>query len=155
MRAQLTTSALAVGQSNGKKILAYSTIANLGLIIACAGVNTPASIAAAVMLIIFHAVAKSSLFLCVGSVEHIIDSRDIEAMDSLVSRVPAIAYAMIVGIGGMFLPPLGMLVKPLRSTRPPLTALTTRLCGAPLLLPVLPVSCSRFGIARTLPAPCA
>ena len=104
-------SAIAMSMRNAKKLLAYSTIANLGLIVACAGVGTSATIAAAVLLIIFHAIAKSSLFLCVGSVEHIIDSRDIEAMDSLISRVPAIAYAMVIGIGGMFLPPLGMLVS--------------------------------------------
>ncbi|MCX7027306.1 MAG: proton-conducting transporter membrane subunit [Spirochaetes bacterium] len=104
-------SAIAMSIRNAKRLLAYSTIANLGLIVACAGGGTPETLAAAILLIIFHAVAKSSLFLCVGSVEHIIDSRDIEAMDSLVSRVPTIAYAMIVGIGGMFLPPLGMLVS--------------------------------------------
>ena len=43
----VAASALACGQSNGKKILAYSTIANLGLIIACAGMATPAAITAA------------------------------------------------------------------------------------------------------------
>jgi ech hydrogenase subunit A len=104
-------SAIAMSMRNAKRLLAYSTIANLGLIVACAGVGTQETLAAAILLIIFHAVAKSSLFLCVGSVEHIIDSRDIEAMDSLVSRVPTIAYAMVIGIGGMFLPPLGMLVS--------------------------------------------
>jgi ech hydrogenase subunit A len=104
-------SAVAMSMRNAKRVLAYSTIANLGLIVACAGVGTAPTIAAAILLIIFHAVAKSSLFLCVGSVEHVIDSRDIEAMDSLVSRVPGITYAMVIGIGGMFLPPLGMLVS--------------------------------------------
>jgi ech hydrogenase subunit A len=104
-------SAIAMSTRNAKRLLAYSTIANLGLIVACAGVGTSATIAAAILLIVFHSIAKSSLFLCVGSVEHIIDSRDIEAMDSLISRVPSIAYAMVIGIGGMFLPPLGMLVS--------------------------------------------
>ena len=104
-------SAIAISMRNAKRLLAYSTIANLGLIVACAGVGTSATIAAAILLIIFHSIAKSSLFLCVGSVEHVIDSRDIEAMDSLVSRVPPIASAMVIGIGGMFLPPLGMLVS--------------------------------------------
>jgi ech hydrogenase subunit A len=56
-------------------------------------------------------VAKSLLFLSVGSAEHRIDSRDIEAMDSLIVRLPVIATAMIIGIAGMFLPPLGMLIS--------------------------------------------
>ena len=38
----LSAAALAVGQSNGKKVLAYSTISNLGLIFACAGLNSSA-----------------------------------------------------------------------------------------------------------------
>ena len=37
----LAGAALAVGQSNGKKVLAYSTISNLGLIFACAGSTPP------------------------------------------------------------------------------------------------------------------
>ena len=39
----VATCILAVSQSNAKKVLAYSTIANLGLIIACVGINTAAS----------------------------------------------------------------------------------------------------------------
>ncbi len=45
----LAVAALAVGQSNGKKVLAYSTISNLGLIFACAGLNTPESIVAGLL----------------------------------------------------------------------------------------------------------
>jgi len=63
----LVTALIAISQSNAKKVLAYSTISNLGLIVACAGVNTPAAVWSALLLIIFHAVAKSLLFLCVGS----------------------------------------------------------------------------------------
>ena len=54
----LVTIALALGQRNGKKILAYSTISNLGLIIACAGINTPTALAAGILLILFHAISK-------------------------------------------------------------------------------------------------
>ena len=50
---------MAISQSNAKRVLAYSTIANLGLITACAGVGTPEAVWAAILLIIFHAVAKS------------------------------------------------------------------------------------------------
>lgn len=63
------TCMLAVSQSNAKKILAYSTISNLGLIIACVGINTPASMVAATMIIIYHSVSKGLLFMCVGAIE--------------------------------------------------------------------------------------
>ena len=107
----LAASALAISQSDAKKVLAYSTIANLGLIVSCAGIGTPAAITAAILLTIFHAVAKCLLFLCVGAVEHKIGSRDIEDMDSLLVRQPLLAVFMVVGIAGMYLAPFGMLIS--------------------------------------------
>lgn len=106
----LLCSAMAISQSNAKRVLAYSTIANLGLITACAGVGTPEAVWAAMFLILFHAVAKSLLFLCVGTAEHHIGSRDIEAMDLLFDRMPRLARLMMLGIMCMFIAPFGMLV---------------------------------------------
>ncbi|MGE4470715.1 MAG: NADH-quinone oxidoreductase subunit L [Desulfovibrio sp.] len=102
--------ALAIGQSNGKKVLAYSTISNLGLIVACAGLNTPLAITAAIMLIIFHAVSKSLLFLCVGTIEQEIGSRDIEDMRGLYERMPRTSFLAITGVLTMLLPPFGVLL---------------------------------------------
>lgn len=104
-------SCAAISQSNAKRVLAYSTIANLGLIVLCAGLGTPAGVWAAIMLIIFHAIAKSLLFLSVGTTEHRIGSRDIEDMDGLFSRLPKVAIFMVIGICGMFIAPFGMLVS--------------------------------------------
>jgi len=106
----LVTSILAISQSNAKRVLAYSTIANLGLIIACAGINTPLAISAAIVLIIFHAVSKGLLFLCTGFVEHNIGSRDIEDMEGLADRMPITTTIYTIGIISMFLPPFGMLI---------------------------------------------
>jgi len=107
----LLASAIAISQSNAKKVLAYSTIANLGLIVACAGIGTYEAIWAAILLIIFHAVSKSLLFLCVGTVEHQVGSRDIEDMNGLITRMPKVAVMMLIGMAGMFLAPFGMLIS--------------------------------------------
>jgi ech hydrogenase subunit A len=107
----LFASLAALSQSNAKRVLAYSTIANLGLITACAGIGTAEAVWCAIMLVIFHAVTKSLLFLCVGTAEHRIGSRDIEDMDGLFGRMPRLAMFMIVGIAGMFLAPFGMLIS--------------------------------------------
>ena len=101
---------MAISQTNAKRVLAYSTIANLGLIVACSGVGTPEAIWAAVLLVIFHAAAKSLLFLCVGTAEHHIGSRDIEDMDLLFERMPRLARFMMLGIMCMFVAPFGMLI---------------------------------------------
>src|SRR5690606_34799843 len=77
----------------------------------CAGVGTYKLVWAAILLIIFHAIAKSLLFLCVGTVEHRIGSKDIEDMTGLIVRMPHVAVMMFIGIAGMFLAPFGMLIS--------------------------------------------
>jgi len=105
----MAASAIAINQRNAKKLLAYSTIANLGLIICMTGVGTPVALAAGILLIIFHGVSKSLLFLCVGSIEQEIGSRDIEDMQGLLKIMPFTTYVTVIGMVSMLLPPFGVL----------------------------------------------
>lgn len=107
----LVMSMLAITVSDGKKVLAYSTISNLGLITACAGVGAKETVWAGMFLIIFHAISKSLLFQTVGSIENATGSRDIETMHGLVRRHPYLAWTLVIGIAGMFLAPFGMLIS--------------------------------------------
>ncbi len=107
----LACSLMAISQSDAKKILAYSTLANLGLIVICASIGTQESLWAAILLVIFHAVSKSLLFICVGSIEHQIGSRNVEDMDILLDVSRKLSLYMLIGIAGMFLAPFGMLVS--------------------------------------------
>ncbi len=100
---------LACTQSNGKKVLAYSTISNLGLVVACAGIDTPLAYAAGLSIISFHAISKGLLFLCVGRIEQVIGSRDIEAMDGMFFKMPFTTSVAWIGMVSMLLPPFGML----------------------------------------------
>jgi ech hydrogenase subunit A len=123
------TAALAIGQSNAKRVLAYSTISNLGLIVVCAALGTPMAYAAGLTLLIFHAVSKGLLFLCVGTIEQGIGSRDIEDMGDLVNRMPYTTLFASVGMISMLLPPFGMLlskwiVVEASIVSPPIMALT-------------------------------
>jgi ech hydrogenase subunit A len=102
---------LAVTRSDAKKILAYSTISNLGLIVACAGVDTEEALWAAIMLIVFHAVAKSLMFLTVGSTEYQLGSRNVEDMEGLTHISTPLAMLLIIGVAGMFIAPFGMLIS--------------------------------------------
>lgn len=105
------TSLLAISQSDGKKVLAYSTVSNLGLITACAGVGLHEAVWAGILLMVFHAVSKSLMFLSVGAVENSTGSRNIEDMHGLIVKLPELALLMIIGIAGMFLAPFGMLIS--------------------------------------------
>ncbi|MGN0521432.1 MAG: NADH-quinone oxidoreductase subunit L, partial [Eubacterium sp.] len=107
----LITSMLAITVSDGKKVLAYSTISNLGLITACAGIGAVETVWAGVFLLIFHAISKSLLFQTVGAIENSTGSRDIESMHGLSRRHPYLAWTLVIGIAGMFLAPFGMLIS--------------------------------------------
>jgi len=104
------TAVLAIRQRISKRILAFSTIGNLGLIIMCAGLNTGLSYSAALTLLAFHSVAKGLLFMGAGVVENKIGSRDVEEWEGLLGRLPLTAAVMIAGMVSMFLPPFGMLL---------------------------------------------
>jgi ech hydrogenase subunit A len=107
----LIASCIAIAQSDAKRVLAYSTIANLGLVVMCGGIGTSEAIWAGILLIIFHAISKALLFLCVGAVEQRIKTRSIEDMSGLVVSLPRLAVMMLIGMAGMFLAPFGMLIS--------------------------------------------
>ena len=106
----LAASMLAISQSDAKKVLAYSTISNLGLIVTCAGVGSSGTVWAGMFLLLFHAVTKSMLFQCVGAVENSTHSRDIEDMAGLLKKLGKLCFLMVLGIIGMYLAPFGMLI---------------------------------------------
>jgi ech hydrogenase subunit A len=106
----LITAVLALNERVSKGILAYSTIGNLGLIILCAGINTPLGYAAALTLLIFHSVSKGLLFLCAGVVENRVHTRLIEDWEGLLAKLPTTTIIMVIGMLSMFLPPFGMLI---------------------------------------------
>lgn len=146
----LAMSMLAITVSDGKKVLAYSTLSNLGLITACAGIGTQETVWAAIFLVIFHAVSKALLFQTVGAIEHQTGSRDIETMHGLVRRYPYLTWTLVVGIGGMFIAPFGMLVSKWAALK---AFVDTGLNGGSLLLAIvstLLVLCICFGSATTL-----
>src|SRR5665811_2429068 len=81
----LFVSLVGVTEQNTKKVLAYSTIGSLGLIVGCAGLGSPELIWVGMMIIIFHAVAKGLLFLVVGTIENRFYTKDMENFDALLS----------------------------------------------------------------------
>ena len=101
---------LAVSQTDAKRLLAYSTISYLGLITMCAGINTALALTAAVALLVFHAVSKGLLFLCVGEISHITGSRNIEDMEGLVAKAPLVALITVIGLISLMAPPFGIFV---------------------------------------------
>lgn len=102
------TALLAIQEKRMKRLLALSTIGNLGLIIMLAAIGTPETIAAAVILTIFHAISKALLFLSAGTVQKIFHRKDIEGSEALFRKAPLMFGAFFIGILTMFLAPFGV-----------------------------------------------
>ncbi|MCU0861377.1 MAG: hypothetical protein MUE65_03560 [Methanomassiliicoccales archaeon] len=103
----MATSVLAMGSTSSKKVLAYSTIGNLGLIVVCAAIGSTDALLAGMLLLLFHAISKALLFLTVGVVKHETGSDDIEGMAGLRERMPFVSFALLVGVVTILLPPFG------------------------------------------------
>jgi ech hydrogenase subunit A len=101
----------AVSQRNAKRILALSTVSNLGLIVLCAGIGTYQLLWVAFFLILFHAIAKALLFLSTGTASTGTGSLDVEDMSGLIISMPKVTIFLVVGISAMFIAPFGMLVS--------------------------------------------
>lgn len=101
---------LALGQRFSKRILLFSTVSNMGLMVFCVGINTPLSYSAAVILLIFHAISKSMLIMGAGVIEQKFHTKNIDLWEDVVQKLPLTSVVMVVGMISMFLPMFGMLL---------------------------------------------
>ena len=87
-----------------KRVLAYSTVSQLGLMMVALGVG---GWLAGVMHLITHAFFKSMLFMCSGSVIHAVHTNDMRKMGGLFNKMPVTAITMLIGclaIAGVAVP---------------------------------------------------
>ncbi len=97
----------ALKQNDLKALLAYSTVSQLGLMVALVGVGTAASLAAATVLAAAHALFKATLFMLVGVIDREAGSRDIRQLSGLWRVMPVTAGLTALAAMSMAgLPPL-------------------------------------------------
>ncbi|MDY6054428.1 DUF4040 family protein [Micrococcus sp.] len=90
-----------------KGLLAYSTMSQLGLIVAAVGVGTEAALLAAVVHTVAHALFKAALFMLIGVVDHAAGTRDLRDLAARRVRMPVTGTALAVAAASMAgLPPL-------------------------------------------------
>ncbi|MGM8364652.1 Na+/H+ antiporter subunit A [Virgibacillus sp. W0181] len=100
---------MAVRQTDLKAILAFSTISQLGMIMAMLGFGTKAAVFAAVFHILNHATFKGSLFMVAGIVDHETGTRDIRKLGGLYTLMPITATLALFGTFSMAGVPLPFL----------------------------------------------
>jgi len=88
---------LALGQKDMKRMLAYSSISQVGYVVLGLGIGTPLGIAGGLFHLFNHALAKGLLFLTSGSVQQATGTRDLGAMGGLAKRMPVTAATNLVG----------------------------------------------------------
>jgi NADH-quinone oxidoreductase subunit L len=91
----LFASTIAIAQDDIKRVLAYSTISQLGYMIMCLGLG---GFVAAVFHLITHAFFKALLFLGSGSVIHGVGTNDMMQMGGLRKKMPYTFWTFLVGM---------------------------------------------------------
>ena len=92
----LLAATIGVVQQDIKRVLAYSTVSQLGYMVLACGVG---AYAAGVFHLMTHAFFKALLFLAAGSVIHaLLGEQDMRNMGGLRKRIPITFYCMTAGV---------------------------------------------------------
>jgi multicomponent Na+:H+ antiporter subunit A len=96
----------ALRETDMKRLLAYGTVSELGMMTALFGMGTRTGAVAGAVLLLSHALFKGALFMVVGIVDHQTGTRDLRELSGLGRALPAVAVvALLAGASMAKLPP--------------------------------------------------
>ncbi|WP_420414638.1 putative monovalent cation/H+ antiporter subunit A [Roseibium sp.] len=104
---------LAVRQTDLKLMLAYTTVASLGLLVMLTGTSYEKALEGAALYLLAHSLFKGALFMVAGTIDHEAGTRDITKLGGLRSAMPVtFAAACLAGLSMAGLPPfIGFIAK--------------------------------------------
>ena len=94
-------SVFAIGQKDIKRILAYSSVAQIGYIVLGVGLATESGLSVALFHVVTHALMKSALFLSAGAVIYQTGKRQIDELAGIGYEMPITMSVFTVGALGM------------------------------------------------------
>jgi multicomponent Na+:H+ antiporter subunit D len=98
---------LALAQDDLKRLLAYDTISQTGVLLVGFATAKAGGVAGAVYHLLSHSLFKSLLFLCAGAVVHATGLTKLSEMGGLARRMPIVAAAFVLGAAAIAgVPPL-------------------------------------------------
>lgn len=136
---------MAFAEKDIKRIIAYSSVSQMGYILFGLGSLTAQGMMGAVMHVIYHAIVKAMLFMVVGMVIKQTRERQIENLGGLGAKMPLLAVCAAIGvlaISGM--PPLGIFNSEWMIFTGGFAA------GIPLVLPIISLVSSIFTLVYAL-----
>ncbi|MBY8996308.1 MAG: NADH-quinone oxidoreductase subunit M [Candidatus Thorarchaeota archaeon] len=89
---------MALAQVDLKRLLAYSSVSQMGYVLFALGVYSPMGAAGGMFHLINHAFSKGLLFMTAGAVIHQTGLRDINKMGGLSNKMPITAFAAAIGM---------------------------------------------------------
>jgi len=102
----------ALRQTDVKKMLAFSTMAQVGEIVIAIGVANYVSLVGGLSHVLNHAIMKNLLFLAVGAIIYRVKSQEISKLKGIGRQLPITSLCFSIGILGiMGLPPFGGFVS--------------------------------------------
>jgi multicomponent Na+:H+ antiporter subunit A len=96
----------AMVQTDLKRMLAFSTVSQIGYMMMGIGIGTPLAITAGLLHCLNHGFFKGGLFLTAGSVQHAAGTRDMNKLGGLAGRMPQTTLSWLIGVGSMMGIPL-------------------------------------------------
>lgn len=84
-------------QTDLKRLLAYSSVLNVGFIFIGFAVSSDLAVGASFFQILNHAIAKGLLFLCAGAFLHAAGTRDLNQLSGIGKKMPMTALAFGIG----------------------------------------------------------
>lgn len=104
----LVSAGAALVETDIKRIIAYSTVSQIGFIFLGLSCGSVVGAAGGLLYIMMHGLAKGGLFLCAGIIEHATGTKDIRKLGGLISTMPITAVAFIIcAFSVMGIPPFG------------------------------------------------
>ena len=95
---QIYGALMAMAEQDIKRIIAYSSVSQMGYILFGLGTLTYEGIAGATLHVIYHAVVKALLFMCVGLVIRATGKRQISELNGLMKEMPLTTACCAVGV---------------------------------------------------------
>jgi multicomponent Na+:H+ antiporter subunit D len=89
---------MALAQDDLKRLLAYDTISQVGIIMVGFAAGNAAGVAGAVYHLVNHALFKSLLFLAAGAIVHRTGLTKLSGMGGLARHMPVVAGAFVLGV---------------------------------------------------------
>jgi multicomponent Na+:H+ antiporter subunit A len=103
----------ALRETDLKRILAFGTVSQLGLLTVVLGYGTRDAALAGLAMLLSHALFKSALFLVVGVIDRQLSTRDIAELSGVGRQAPVMATFSFIAVASMvgIIPTIGFVAK--------------------------------------------